>query len=249
VVLAGVSWLWARTRIQQQDAQRRLLQAERLAAIGEAMAGLAHESRNTLQRSKGGLDLLARRVADRPEALELLTEVEQAQDHLHALYEEVRGYAAPLTLQRQEVDLRDLVHKAWGHLASRQSGCAELTIASSDVDWRCAVDPEAFVRVLRNVLENALDAGTPARIDIEASDARIGGRAAVRLSIRDHGSGMAPQARALLFEPFFTTKVRGTGLGLAICKRIVEAHGGLIALGEAAGPGTELVITLPRRGQ
>ena len=64
--------------------------------------------------------------------------------------------------------------------------------------------------------------------------------------MRDHGPGLSPEQRQRIFEPFFTTKTRGTGLGMPITKRIVEAHGGTIAVGEGGGPGAEIILTLPR---
>ena len=83
-----------------KQAQERALQSERLAAIGQMVTGLAHESRNALQRSQACLEMLALAVRDRPEALDLIERLQKAQDHLHHLYEDVRGYAAPIKLDK-----------------------------------------------------------------------------------------------------------------------------------------------------
>src|SRR5207244_7695212 len=90
---------------ERRGIEDRLMQSERLAAIGQMVAGLAHESRNALQRSKACLELLALELAGQPEVLDLVARVQKAQDHLHHLYEEVRGYAAPIKLQTQLYDL------------------------------------------------------------------------------------------------------------------------------------------------
>jgi hypothetical protein len=82
---------------------------------------------------------------------------------------------------------------------------------------------------------------------MEASQASLEGRPAVELVLRDNGPGLGPEQRKRLFEPFYTTKTRGTGLGMTIAQRIVEAHGGRIAIGDSRHWGTEIVITLPRR--
>ena len=98
-----------------KEAQRKLMQADRLAAIGEAMAGLAHESRNALQRSQVCLEMLADRVEHQPEALELIQNIQKAQDDLHRLYEEVRQFAAPIHLNTQSTDVGEVVRHAWEH--------------------------------------------------------------------------------------------------------------------------------------
>lgn len=232
-----------------KQAQQRVLQNERLAAIGEAMAGLTHESRNALQRSQSGLELLARRLQDRPESLELLTEIRKAHHHLHHLYEEVRGYAAPINLKRKPVDVQTILQQAWDHLSNERNGReATLTQVNGAVELDCQVDPLSIEQVFRNILENALSATSePVTIDVRWSEAELEGRPALRVSIHDNGPGLGGEQAAMIFEPFYTTKVRGTGLGMAICKRIVEAHGGEIAVGANGGSGAEIVVTLPRR--
>ena len=100
-----------------KEAQQRAVQAERLAAIGQMAAGLAHEGRNALQNSQICLELLARELGDRPEALDLVAGIQQAQDDLHRLYEEVRGFAAPIVLDRRSCRISDLMREAWERLA------------------------------------------------------------------------------------------------------------------------------------
>jgi signal transduction histidine kinase len=102
-------------------------------------------------------------------------------------------------------------------------------------------------QVFRNILDNALNAGAePARVEITCTGAELDGQPAIRVAVRDNGPGLSPESRRRIFEPFFTTKTRGTGLGMAITRRIVEAHGGRIAVGEGGDPGAEIIITLPR---
>jgi signal transduction histidine kinase len=226
-------------------AQQKVLQVERLAAIGQLAAGLAHESGNALQRSQACLSVLVLKLADRPEELKLLARLQRAQDDLHSLHEEVREYAAPMHLEQRTCELAGLWREAWEDLAAQQAGRqVELREDAGGLPWQCLADPFRLRQVFRNLLENALAAGSD-RVEIHCSVADLGGREAVRVAVRDNGPGFAPGERAKLFEPFYTTKVHGTGLGLAICKRIVEAHGGRIEAG--TGPGAEIVITLPGR--
>ncbi|MHC5066522.1 MAG: PAS domain S-box protein, partial [Planctomycetota bacterium] len=140
-------------------AYNRLLQSERLAAIGEAMTGLTHEGRNALQQSQASLEMLARRSTDRPETLELIADIQESQDELHRLYEEVRRYAAPLKLKREGYDLEELVEEVWGELhAMREGRATRLRQDSRGLDLCCELDRALFRRVVRNIFENSLAA-------------------------------------------------------------------------------------------
>lgn len=228
--------------------QERALQAERLAAIGQMVAGLAHESGNALARSQACLEMLAMEVEDRPEALNLVERLQKAQNHLQQLYGEVRNYAAPLTLERQRHSLRSIWRQAWNNLAEQRQGRAvTLHEETEKVDLFCPVDAFRLEQVFRNILENALAAcKDPVALTIACSEAVLDGQAALRIAVRDNGPGLTAEQRQRIFEPFFTTKIKGTGLGMAIAQRIVEAHGGQIAVGAPAGPGAEILLLLPR---
>jgi PAS domain S-box-containing protein len=232
-----------------QEAQQRAVQAERLAAIGQMVAGLAHESRNALQRSQSCLSLLSFRLQNQPEALNLVERIQKAQDDLHHLFNDVRDYAASIQLELRVCDLAQVWRDAWEDLgAARANREAELREEIQVADRWCEVSPFHLKHVFRNVLENALSATEgPVRITICCTAVEVGGREGLQIAVQDNGPGFTAEQRHKAFEPFFTTKVRGTGLGLAICKRLVEAHGGQIAVGEGDGPGGVIRITLPRR--
>jgi len=233
---------------EHKRAVERALQAQRLAAIGETMTGLVHESRNALQRSRACLEMLSLEVQDRPEALDLVSRVQRAQDHLQHLYEEVRQYAAPLTLRRESTDMCDLWRDVWHDLAvARKGRSVSLVEDVAGEPPRCSVDRFAISQVLRNILENALQASpTDATITIRCRAANSNDACMVELSVIDAGPGLGAEQRQRIFEPFFTTKAKGTGLGMAIAQRIVEAHGGRIAAVDRPPPGAEIVVTLPR---
>jgi len=227
--------------------QEQLLRSERLAAIGHVVTGLAHESRNALQRSQACLEMLRHRVQGDSRSVDLLGRIQEAQSHLHHLYEEVREYAAPLRLERRAAALDQVLEKAWENLEiDREGRHAVLTQNGRErLPASSNIDPRALEQVFRNVLENSLAAATdPVRIEA-AWGVREDGSAS--LSIRDNGPGIPEAARNRMFEPFFTTKTRGTGLGLAIARRIVEAHGGSMRAGNPVGGGAEVTIELPLR--
>jgi PAS domain S-box-containing protein len=231
-----------------KESQERALQAGRLAAIGQMVTGLAHESGNALARSQACLEMLAMEVEDRPEAMALIGRIQKAQDHLRQLYEDVRGYAAPLKLDREVWDVSVVWRQAWDNLAVLRQGRQATFKTHSDCGHlECSVDQFRLGQVFRNVFENALAAcKDPVEIEVACEETMLAAQPALRIAVRDNGPGMKADVRQRIFEPFFTTKTKGTGLGMAIAKRIIDAHGGRIELGPESGRGAEIIITLPR---
>jgi PAS domain S-box-containing protein len=234
------------TKLKQ--AQEEALQATRLATIGQMTAGLAHESRNALQLIQANLEMLALEVEDRPEALQLIESIQGAEDRLHRLFEDVRGYAAPIQLERDVYDISGVWRGAWAQLGAARNGRnAVIREWTTGVDLHCYIDLYSVERVFRNLFENSLAAGRdPVEIDIRCAAIDLRGRPGLQIRVCDNGPGFTPAQRQRAFQPFFTTKRQGTGLGMAIARRVVEAHGGAITLGESPGPGAEIVIMLPR---
>ena len=142
-----------------KSANARMLQAERLAAIGQMMTGLVHESRNALQLSEACLEMLGLSLQGQPDSLELVARVQKAQKKLCELFEEVRNYAAPIKLQRAEHNLRDVLEETWDNLVwSRQGRSVSLHLADGERTPRCSVDASRLEQVFRNIFENSLAA-------------------------------------------------------------------------------------------
>jgi signal transduction histidine kinase len=231
-----------------KQAQEQALQAARLAAIGQTVTVLAHEGRNVLQRALGCLERLGWRLKDRPEALDLAGRAQQALHDLERLFDDLRAYGATVRLDRAECCVAWVWRQAWEQATAPQQGRdARLEEQTAGCDPSCAVDALRLAQVFRNLFENCLEAcADPVRVTICCRDAELGGQPALQIAVRDNGPGLDPRQRQRIFEPFYTTKAVGTGLGLAICKRLVEAHGGTIEAGQA-GPGAQIILTLPRR--
>jgi signal transduction histidine kinase len=200
---------------------------------------------------------LALEIEDRPEAIRLVHRVQNALDHLHTLYEEVRNYAAPIKLDRQPVCLPKLVVRCWQQLEHKWNPLKSrlrLQLADGvqgDGQW----DPVRLEQVLTNLFQNAIDAsGEAGEIICEirygtvenspsTTDANTEDVSKMVIEVSDSGPGIAVTPPQRVFEPFFTTKTRGTGLGLAITRRAIQAHGGDIDV----VPGTKATfrIVLP----
>lgn len=233
---------------QLRAAEQRLVQSERLAAIGQMVAGLAHESRNALQRARACLEMLELDLEERPELMDLTTRAARALDELQRLYEEVRSYAAPLKLDLRECVLSEIWTETWENLRDLREGKdVRLRAECDSVSLKVQADRGRIAQVFRNILENAVAAcSSPGEVVVTTLDAELHGQPAIELHFRDNGPGLSEDARQRVFEPFFTTKPRGTGLGMAIARRIVDAHGGEIRVADHDEPGATIVVVLPR---
>lgn len=230
-----------------KQSEERLRRSERLAAIGTTITGLAHESRNALQRSQACLEMLARRVPKNPEALDLIARIQIAQDQLHQLFEEVRAYASPIKLQKSKCNLMDIWREAWNTVQLDSTEKKPVLIEKkSDTNLTFSMDAFRIEQIFRNLFENAVSAADePVEIEIECSTEMLVDQSAIRVVVRDNGPGLDAEQIRRIFDPFYTTKTKGTGLGMAIVRRIVESHGGTIEVGNGEDRGAEIFLTFP----
>lgn len=233
-------------------AEERMMANERLAAVGQMVAGLAHESRNAFQRSHACLAELSLDLQAMPDSLVLVQKVQKALDDVNCLLEEVRQYSAPINLERRDCDLASLVRESWQQIEDAKSNSNQVSVSfnvESDFPDSIYVDPRKLVQVFRNLLENAIFANEGTRpVEVSLKLARPKRRlsgAVVSVAVSDHGKGVPEAEREKIFTPFFTTKTKGTGLGLAICRRIVEAHNGEISVADSEAGGAMFVVRLP----
>jgi two-component system, LuxR family, sensor kinase FixL len=239
------------TEAELRDAQLRLIQSERLAAIGQMVTGLAHESRNALQRSRACLDMLDLDLDSQPEQKDLVRRIRSALVELQTLYEEVRSYASPIQLGKTRHILADLCSQTWANLELQSKDLG--VILSVDCGDCPAIycDPDKISQVLRNVFENALFVSPKgSTVYVTCREIKSGHSTSVRVVVADCGPGFDEEQRVRIFDPFFTTKTKGTGLGMAISRRIIDAHDGRIYVGgddlrPARASGAVIVIELP----
>jgi signal transduction histidine kinase len=226
--------------------ERSLAHAEKLAAIGETAARIAHEIRNPVTAARSLAQQLAREPGS-PFAAEhavILGELERVERHVAALLR----FARRDELRLEPVDLAELTRTTIESLRARLDAAGievALDLAAGVV---ARADREKVRQVLVNGVENALDALAEAtgQRTVALAVGSANGTAIVRMS--DSGPGVPPEALPRLFEPFFSLKPTGTGLGLAIARHTVEAHGGRITATSIPGQGMTLAIELPMAG-
>ncbi len=183
--IVGLRWL-LHDLTPLKEAQDRAVQAERLAAVGQTVAALAHESRNALQRSQACLRLIALEVPDRPRVVEYVARVQKAQDDLARLFEDVRTFTAPPVLDRRPCDLRTVWRDAWNDLEASHTGVRRSLAEVIETDeLTCIADSFRLGQVFRNLFDNALAAGRleisspnndSFRVVIRAADFQSAGR-------------------------------------------------------------------------
>ena len=232
-----------RANRELRESGEQLRRAERLSALGEIAAGLAHEIRNPLAGIKGALEIVTSRVAAGTPEAEFSAIGTRELGRLEGLVQEFLDYARPRPPRLRPADLLDVIGRVVRLLGPQadQAGVA-IGVEGADTSPGLRIDPEQIEQVLVNVVLNAVQA-SPRGARVTLRHQRRDGRYLVEVS--DRGSGIPSDARVRMFEPFFTTKERGTGLGLAISQRIIAAHEGDIQIAPREGGGTIVEILLP----
>jgi len=216
-------------------------QNERLAAIGEMAATVAHEIRNPLGGIRGFAALLARDIPTDDPRARLVEKILAGADNLNRVVDELLEYTRPVEIRLRTVDCAELVSAALAYLDLGGRPIAIHNNMAPGLSVRA--DPDKMRQVLLNVLLNAVQSIEGAgSVWIDAAmDADW-----VVLCIRDSGCGIDPGHIGRIFSPFFTTKEKGTGLGLAVAAKIVEGHLGAIEAESTPGMGAAIRIRLPR---
>jgi PAS domain S-box-containing protein len=234
-----------RAEAELKDAEQKIIQSERLAAIGQMMTGIAHESRNALQRSRACLDMLELDLEAHDEQKDLVQRTRYALLELQTLYEEVRSYAAPIVLEKSIENVAALCSEVWVKILEERGAIPIALEVQAVAPVPCKLDKYRISQVIRNVFENAIAVSKPgSKITVVCIKPKLLDREAIQIRIMDEGPGLDSVQRERIFEPFYTTKTKGTGLGMAICQRIVDAHGGTISIGNPE-IGAEIVIEIP----
>ena len=247
-----------RLQAELAEANERLRRSRSLAALGEMAAGIAHEIRNPLGAIGLNAELLAEDVADRPEAAASVDKIRRAAERLDRIVGDVLSFARDTRVHAVPTTAREIIELA---LCDCEAVLAKESVdAHVEIEGECALaaDGALVAQAVSNLVRNAVEAmrGSSVReVTLSSREARLrtadgARRGFVVLAVEDTGPGIPADARERIFNPFFTTREEGTGLGLAIVHRIVDAHGGMTACGEALRTvggrrGARLELSLP----
>ncbi|HCD7551893.1 TPA: two-component system sensor histidine kinase AtoS [Citrobacter farmeri] len=227
----------------RKETQRRLAQTERLATLGELMAGVAHEVRNPLTAIRGYVQII-RQQTSLPVHQEYLSVVLKEIDSINRVIQQLLDFSRPRQSQWQQVLLNSLIEET---LILVQTSGVQARIAfnfEQDKELPAIVaDRELLKQVILNILINAVQAiNTCGEIRIRTLSYSATQQAVI---IEDNGCGIDIALQKKIFDPFFTTKASGTGLGLALSQRIINAHQGDIHVASMPGCGATFTLILP----
>ncbi len=233
--------------LQDVTALRRLESAaknrDRMAALGEMAASVAHEIRNPLGTIEGFARLLKRDTEGQPNTHRLASRIVEGAQNLNYVITNLLTYARPMSLTCEPFPVERLLNETREVLADKalRAGTV-LDIRTCDGDFQAHGDVRQLRQVLLNLGMNAIEAcREQGRVVIEA---RRSGRT-VRYVITDNGCGIAPADQERIFDPFFTRKDSGTGLGLSLCHKIVAIHHGQISVESTPGAGSRFEVIIP----
>jgi signal transduction histidine kinase len=243
------------THVEQIEERERL--RDRLAAVGEMAAVMAHEIKNPLAGIEVLAGLLRRKVPD-ADSLALVNDIISEAKMANAIVQEVLAFVRPVRLQVDRTSLADAVNSSISMADGKASRGSILVDMELPADLPLlGADQHQLTQVFCNLLINAYEAlEGRGRIEIAARVAHTAADGAllpdghvpvptVVIDVADDGPGMPPDIAEKIFNPFFTTKAQGSGLGLAIVRKIVDAHEGRIDMTTADGRGTRFRLTLP----
>ncbi len=240
----GVAEQLAEANRNLEAAEATARRSERLAALGQLSAGLAHELRNPLGTMKASAEMLGRSVGPENEvAHEMAQFISSEVDRTNSLVTRFLDFARPLAVRLEVADITEVLDKAVDEITRRQPPLDITIYKNYSPDIRpFPHDPELMRSVFYNLLLNAAQASPP-KGSVTVKTRPLDGM--VEVAVIDCGSGIDKKHLENVFNPFFTTKAQGVGLGLAIVSKIIDEHGGKIAVESEVGSGTVFRVYLP----
>jgi signal transduction histidine kinase len=220
-----------------------LLHNERLAAMGQLAAALAHEIRNPLQSIISSVQLILHYPVDEVKKAESLRIADRELQRLGRIVGQMLNFSRPPSAEYRPIQVADVIRYALSLTEKQlQRNGVNLNVSVADRLPEVLGSPDQLVQVLLNLILNAEEA-MPGGGLLSVS-ARLVDQC-IELTVTDDGPGFAPEAMSLIFQPFHTTKEEGTGLGLSVSHSIIQQHGGTISASNIPGSGAAVTIKLP----
>lgn len=235
------------SRIRRMEEKVR--QSEKMAAVGEIAAGIAHEFRNPLAAISGAAQVLAGEESASSVNQSLFNIITRESTRLDSIIKDFLLFSRPARPEKSWTSLKERVDETWAVI--RQGGLIreEITLVT-DIPGNldCWADPRQLAQILLNLIHNACVAMEKEGGEVTVVAREVPGQKEgnlLRIRIEDTGCGIEEHMRGDIFEPFFTTRENGTGLGLAIVHQLVDGHGGTISVGGGENGGTVFTLALP----
>lgn len=226
----------ARLNAELRDANEALQRSRRLAALGEMAAGISHEIRNPLGSIQLYASMLREDLESMPQQREVVEKIGRAVRGLDEIVGDVLSFAREINARHRPCEIEALVRGALDSCCAELVGSVRTAFADEPDGIECdaGLIQQALVNILRNAGEaNRISGGEGVVIESAPREIERDGRTerGVAITVSDHGDGIPERVIERMFNPFFTTREAGTGLGLAIVHRIVDAHRGLVEVG------------------
>lgn len=219
------------------ESQMRLVASERMATLGNALGGIAHELKNPLNFVVANLDVLKEKASSQ-EMKEIVADIEEGAERMRTILDDFRFFLEPVRKPEETVDVNDVVIRASALLKPRCGDRIAVNLVLGEVppiQGRRGELGQAVLNLLSNAVDAVLQNGEG---EVAVTTEKRGGE--ILIEVKDNGPGISPENLRRIFDPFFTTKPQGqgTGLGLALTERIVREHGGRVEVRSEEGKGS-----------
>ena len=231
---------------QVKEQAGKIVQSERMAAIGQTAGMVGHDLRNPLQTISGEVYLAKNELQalldseQKTNIIESMDAIEEQITYMDKIVSDLQAFVRPVDVHKQEVNLKKLIIGVLAQINIPKN--VETNIKIDDA-LAADADPQLLKRVFINLVTNAVQAMPKGgELAIKAQDS---GQGQVKIVVEDTGEGISDEIKPKIFTPLFTTKPKGQGFGLAVCKRVIEAQGGTISFESQVGKGTAFTMSLP----
>lgn len=233
---------------ERRELEKRLVQTEKLTAMGQIAANIAHEIKNPLMGISGSVQVLMKKYKSYPTMVDTLSKVFEQVQRLDSTLKGLLSFARPQTPYFSKQEINEIIEQILFFIMPQaRERKIEIVKELSRELPKISLDPDQIKQVFLNIILNAIHAMPEGgKLSILTTHSNGGSREnKIKVAVADTGTGIPENLRDEIFKPFFTTKMKGTGLGLVITRNIIKEHGGDISFTSKVNEGSSFEITLP----